>query len=104
MSEKEQGQAQEAQIAPEYIIEELLNQNKELTRKAAYQVAINLQLQEENKKFINYAAQLEELNKDLMERLEKLEDKYTKERAKTAGPVPVKAEKEPEIIDAEPGE
>jgi uncharacterized protein YgiM (DUF1202 family) len=98
MSEQTQG----PQVNGEMVTKVLLEQIADLSKEKAIAVAANQQLQAENNQYLQYAANLEANVKELTEKLEQLENKYSK--ARTAGPVPVKTEKEPEIIDAEPGE
>lgn len=78
--------SQEPTLNPEFIINDLLNQNRELAKRCAYQTATSQQLQQEAQSFLAYARQVEaerdESNKLLEEANQKL--------AKLAGPVPVK--------------
>lgn len=78
-------------IKPEYIIEDLLEQNKQLTKEKSYQKAMNLQLQEESRSFLELAKQMET-------KVKELEEKLLAEKAKTAGPVPTN---NADIIDME---
>lgn len=82
--------SQEPTLNPEFIINDLLNQNRELAKRCAYQTATSQQLQQEAQSFLAYARQVEaerdESNKLLEEANQKL--------AKLAGPVPVKVTSE----------
>jgi uncharacterized protein involved in exopolysaccharide biosynthesis len=72
-------QNQQPEINAELVIEDLLEQNKQLTKEKAYSAAINQQLQQESRQFLDYAKSLEQ-------KVEELEKKLVK----NAGPVPVK--------------
>lgn len=92
-----------AGVNPELVIEDLLEEIKRLTKEKTIQMAANKQLQAESRLYLQHAANLEAENKDLKERLEKIEDKI----ANFAGPVPVGSNKnvkmpvvEAEIVEA----
>jgi hypothetical protein len=78
-----------SKINKDFIIEDLLDQNKKLMNEKATQVGLSQTLLAENKSFLEYA-------KDLEKKVESLEAELNKERSKKAGPVPVK-----EVIDHE---
>ncbi|XKH51309.1 hypothetical protein LG275_03690 [Chryseomicrobium palamuruense] len=90
---------QELTLNPELIINNLLEQNKELTKNYAYQSAMSQQLQQESQTFLAYAQKVEKERDELQAQLEEANKKL----ANFAGPVPVsEAEQEPtETVVAE---
>jgi polyhydroxyalkanoate synthesis regulator phasin len=62
-------------INADFIIDDLLNQIKETARAKSMQTALSIQLQQ-------YAVGLEKENKELKEKLEILEGKFTNKEAK----------------------
>lgn len=92
--EQAQEQAQQASINPQYMINSILEDNVRLTEEKARANAINLQLQEENRKFLDYARQLEG-------KVQELENELKAEKAKHAGPVKKAAAKKdkPETVE-----
>lgn len=79
---------QQATLNPELIINDLLEQNKELSKKCAYQSALSQQLQQESQSFLLYAQQVEKERDEMNAKLEEANKKL----ANVAGPVPVKEE------------
>lgn len=93
-NQEQQQQQQGPQINSELVINQLLEENKRLTKEKAVQVAITLQMQQEAQAVIEEAQKIQGQNDELQKKLDEMEKKI----AKLAGPAPVKTE----VIDAEP--